>query len=52
MFGGFRGRKFRVNGRVRAREGVGLLMKEELKRFVKEWKEVSSRLMWERRTLG
>ena len=52
MFGGVRGRKSGVNERVRAREGVCLLVREELERFVKEWKEVSSRLMWVRMSLG
>ena len=51
MFGGgVRGRKSRVNERFRVKEGVCLLVKEELESFVKEWKEISSRLMWVRIT--
>ncbi|MCP4269036.1 MAG: hypothetical protein GY777_26265 [Candidatus Brocadiaceae bacterium] len=39
-----------VNGR--AREGVALLVSERMQDFVKEWKEVSARLMWVRMELG
>jgi hypothetical protein len=41
-----------VNGRVsgvlngRAREGVGLLLSERVNKCVRQWKKVSSRLMW------
>ena len=51
VFGEVKGRNSGVNERIRAREGVILLVKEELERYVKEWKEVS-RLMWMRMTLG
>ena len=43
-----KGRKLRVNERVRAREGVGLLVKEELERCVKERKEMKLTLGCER----
>ena len=52
LFRELKGRELGVNERVRAREGVGLLVKEELERYVKEWKKVSSKLMWVRMTLG
>ncbi len=39
-----------VNGR--AREGVALLVSERMQDCVKEWKEVSARLMWVRMKLG
>ena len=38
--------------RGRAKEGLCLLVKEELERNVKEWREVSLRLMRMRMTLG
>ena len=46
--------KGRVSGVVggRGREGVGLLLSEELRKSVREWCEVSSRLMWVRVQLG
>ena len=50
-FGPVFGRVSGVNG-GRAREGVGLLLSEELLRNVKEWCEVSSRIMWVRVQLG
>ena len=50
-FGSVQGRVSGVtNGR--GREGVGLLLSEEMKKNVKEWCEVSSRLMWVRVQLG
>ena len=46
--------KGRVSGVIdgRGREGVGLLLSEEMKENVREWCEVSSRLMWVRVQLG
>ena len=35
-----------MNERVRAREGVAIVMKEELWEYVKESRYISSRLMW------
>ena len=42
--------KGRVSGVIdgRGREGVGLVLSEEMNKNVKEWCEVSSRLMWVR----
>ena len=37
-----------VNERVRAKEGAALIVKEELKENVREWKDVSTRMMWVR----
>src|SRR5678816_3475932 len=45
-FGSYRGLVSGVSERVRAREGVEIIMKEELWEYVKESKFVSSRLMW------
>ena len=44
----------RVSGitRGRAREGVALLLKEELLQHVVEWREVSSRIMWVKMKMG
>ena len=51
VFGGVGGRSSGVeNGR--AREGVAILLSEEVRRCVTEWKEVSSRLMWVRLKFG
>ena len=49
-----KGKKLGTNERYRGRtkEGACLLVKEELERNVKEWREVSSRLMRMRMTLG
>ena len=49
-----KGKKLGTNERYRgrAKEGACLLVKEELERNVKEWREVSSRLMRIRMTLG
>lgn len=38
--------KSRVSVRARAKEGVALLLKEKFWEFLKEFKKVSSRLMW------
>ena len=35
-----------------AREGVCIIVREEWKKYVKEWKEVSSRLMYVRMSIG
>ena len=51
MFGRVRGRISGVEG-GRGREGVALLVNEELRQCVKEWKEVSSRLMWVKVKVG
>ena len=51
MFGNVVGRVSGVsNGR--AREGVGIIVRDEWKRCVIEWKEVSSRLMYVRMNVG
>ena len=49
-----KGKKLGTNERYRGRkkEGACLLVKEELERNVKEWREVSSRLMRMRMMLG
>ena len=49
-----KGRKLRTNEGYRggAKEGTCLLVKEELKRNVKEWREVTSRLTRMRMMLG
>ena len=49
-----KGKKLGTNERYRGRtkEGACLLVKEELERNVKEWREVSSRQMRTRMTLG
>ena len=47
MFGDVVGRVSGVEG-GREREGVALLLSRWLLRYVVEWKEVSSRLMWVR----
>ncbi len=51
MFGDVIGR---VSGVVngRAREGVALLVSERAQMFVKEWKEVSARVMWVKMKMG
>ena len=51
-FGNVSGRVSGVNEGVRAKEGVALIVKEELKVYVREWKEVSSRIMWVRMRFG
>ena len=45
MFGSVTGRVSGVDG-GRAREGVGIIVSEEVLQCVSEWKEVSSRMMW------
>ena len=45
MFGRVTGRMSGVDG-GRAREGVGLILSEEVLQCVSEWKEVSARMMW------
>ena len=51
MFGNASGRiSGKLNGR--AKEGVAIIVKEELKEYVREWKEISSRLMWVRMRFG
>ena len=47
VFGPMLGRVSGVNG-GRGREGVGLLLSDEMQKNVKEWCEVSSRIMWVR----
>ena len=44
----------RVSGVMdgRGREGVGIILSEEMNKNVKEWCEVSSRIMWIRVQLG
>ena len=51
VFGEVKRRKSGLNERVRAREGVSLLVKGELERYVKERRKVFPRLMWIRMTL-
>ena len=51
VFGGVGGRRSGIeNGR--AKEGVAILVSEEVKGCVTEWGEVSARLMWVRLKLG
>ena len=50
VFGGVEGRHSGVNGR--AKEGVAILLSEEVKGRVTEWGEVSSRLMWVKLKFG
>ena len=50
-FGKVVGRVSGVSGGS-AREGVGIIVGEEWKRCVKEWKEISSRLMYVRMIVG
>ena len=45
-FGGVGGRYAGVDVNERAREGVAILVSEEVKEWVTEWREVSSRMMW------
>ena len=52
QFGAVRGLVSGVNERVRAKEVVGLLLKDELWSCVIEYKYVSSRLMWVRLKVG
>ncbi len=51
MFGCVKGRKSGVLG-GRAREGVALLVSEKVNKWVVEWKEVSSRIMWVKMKVG
>ncbi len=51
MFGCVKGRKSGVVG-GRAREGVALLVSEKVNKWVVEWKEVSSRIMWVKMKVG
>ena len=51
-FGGFNGSFSGVNERVRAREGVAIIMKDEWWRCVREFKRVNPRLMWVRLKLS
>ena len=50
-FGSVAGRTSGVDGGA-AREGVCIIVSEEWKKYVKEWKEVSSRLMYVRMNIG
>ena len=51
VFGGVEGRRSGVED-GRAREGVAILLSEEVKERVTEWGEVSARLMWVRLKFG
>lgn len=51
-FGEFKGVVSGVNERVRAREGVGIVMRKEVWEKVREWRQVSSRVMWVRVKFG
>ena len=51
-FGNVVGRVSGVNENERAREGVGIIVGEAWKGCVREWKEVSSRLMYVRMQVG
>ena len=51
-FGNVVGRVSGVNVNERAREGVGIIVGEAWKGCVREWKEVSSRLMYVRMKVG
>ena len=51
-FGSVIGRISGVNERDRAKEGVGIIVRDEWSECIKEWKEVSSRLMWVRMRFG
>ena len=49
VFGNVSGRKSGLmNENANASEVVAMIVKEELREYVREWKEVSSRLMWVR----
>ena len=50
-FGGVEGRRSGYTGGW-AREGVAILVSEEVRRCVTEWREVSSRLMWVKLKFG
>ena len=52
MFGKVRGRVSGVSERVRAKEGVAILLSEGMWECVNDWREVSARLMWVRMTVG
>ena len=52
MFGSVTGRMSGVKVGETAKEGVALIVRKELSDCVKEWKEVSSRLMWVRMRFG
>ena len=51
-FGTFKGVKSGVSERLRAREGVAIVLKDDLWRAVKEIKEVNARLMWVKLEIG
>ena len=51
MFGRVKGRVSGVS-RGRAREGVAILVKDWLLEWVREWREVSSRIMWVKIKVG
>ena len=51
VFGGVGGRRSGVED-GRAREGVAILLSEEIRKCVTEWREESSRLMWVRLKFG
>lgn len=52
MFGKVMGRVSGVSERSNAKEGVGVIVGEKWKKCVREWKEVSSRLMFVRMKIG
>ena len=52
-FGNVIGRKSgNLDEKATASQGVALIVKEELIEYVREWKEISSRLMWVRMRFG
>ena len=51
-FGGVGGRYIGVGRNEHAKEGVAILVSEEVKEWVVEWREVSSRLMWVKLRIG
>ena len=52
MFGSVAGRMSGVEVGETAKEGVALIVRKEMSECVREWKEVSSRLMWVRMRFG
>ena len=51
-FGSVIGRKSGVNERCRAKEGVAIIVRDEWSDCIKEWKEISARMMWVRMRFG
>ena len=52
MFGGYKGVISGVSEKVRAREGVGIVISDKWWRYVKKIKRINARLMWVRLRFG